>query len=87
MEIFGKMAVFPGGYGPIGVYRVKLRRPKTEKYKRSLAYKGPHRWDSLPSHLHHLSTRAQFVHRLQLHLKLTYQSNKMVLMVLMVKLK
>ena len=24
MEIFGKMAVFPGGYGRIGVYRVYL---------------------------------------------------------------
>ena len=26
MEIFGETAVFPGGYGRIGVYRVKLRK-------------------------------------------------------------
>ena len=47
----------------------KLRKPKTEKYKRSLAYRGPNKWNELPSDLYYLSSRAQFGHRLQLHLK------------------
>ena len=42
----------------------RVRKPKTEKYKRSLAYRGPKKWNDLPSDLHHLSTRAQFDQRL-----------------------
>ena len=31
---------------------LKIRRPKTEKFKKSLAYKGPAKWNALPLDLH-----------------------------------
>ena len=52
----------------------RLRKPKTEKYKKSLAYRGPNKWNGLPSDLHHLATRAQFSHRLRQHLILSTQA-------------
>ena len=44
---------------------LKIRRPRTEKYKKSLAFRGPKKWNSLPSELHFLKTRNQFSQRLQ----------------------
>ena len=31
---------------------LKIKRPYTEKYKNSLSYKGPKKWNSLPIELH-----------------------------------
>ena len=31
---------------------LKTKRPKTEKYKKSLAYKGPSSWNALPLDIH-----------------------------------
>ena len=32
---------------------MKLKRPKTERFKRSLAYVGPTKWNALPQQFHH----------------------------------
>ena len=45
----------------------KLRKPKTEKYKKSLAYRGPRKWNDLPGDIQHLSTQ---------HIKLASQAKK-----------
>ena len=37
---------------------VKIQKPSTEKYKKSLAYRGPKLWNDLPGELHHLNTRS-----------------------------
>ena len=39
---------------------LKICRPKTEKFKNSLAYRGPKKWNSLPEQYHHVTTRQQF---------------------------
>ena len=39
---------------------VKVRRPKTEKFKKSLAYKGPKKWNSLPDELHHTLDKGHY---------------------------
>ena len=33
--------------------QLKIRKPKTEKYKKSLSYKGPTKWNALPGDLQH----------------------------------
>ena len=35
-----------------GKRSLKVRRPRTEKFKRSLAYHGPNRWNALPLDIH-----------------------------------
>ena len=44
---------------------IKLRKPNTEKYKKSLAYMGPQKWNSLPDQYHHLKTRLHFNTRIK----------------------
>ena len=44
---------------------LKLKKPNTEKYKKSLAYTGPIKWNALPEQYHHLKTRTQFNHRIK----------------------
>ena len=39
---------------------VKIRRPKTEKFKKSLSYKGPRKWNSLPHDIHHTLDKGHF---------------------------
>ena len=39
---------------------LKVRRPKTEKFKRSMTYRGPHMWNSLPVELHHVEDKFVF---------------------------
>ena len=51
----------------------RIRKPKTEKFKKSLAYAGPKKWNDLPSDLHLLTTRNQFGQRLQMLLKASSQ--------------
>ena len=36
---------------------LKIKCPKTEKFKKSLAYRGPNKWNNLPVHLHNLPIR------------------------------
>ena len=39
---------------------LKIKKPATEKFKKSLAYKDPKKWNALPTRLHQLDTRAKF---------------------------
>ena len=39
---------------------LKIRKPNTEKFKKSLAYRGPKSWNALPENIHHTRTRSQF---------------------------
>ena len=39
---------------------LKIRKPNTEKFKNSLAYKGPKMWNALPEELLYLKTRHHF---------------------------
>ena len=39
---------------------LKIRRPKTEKFKKSLAYNGPSKWNSLPLNFHQAEDKWEF---------------------------
>ena len=44
---------------------LKIRKPRTEKYKQCLAYRGPKKWNNLSQDLHFIQTRSQFSQRLR----------------------
>ena len=44
---------------------MKIKKPHTEKFKRSLAYRGPNWWNRLPDKLHHVESRSLFNARLK----------------------
>ena len=48
---------------------LKIRKPNTERFKKSLAYRGPKRWNALPKELQLLTTRDQFSHRIRLYVE------------------
>ena len=39
---------------------MKVKRPYTEKFKRSLAYIGPKKWNALPERFHHSQSKPLF---------------------------
>ena len=39
---------------------LKVRRPRTEKFRKSLAYSGPKKWNELSADLHKVTTRAKY---------------------------
>ena len=39
---------------------LKVKRPITEKFKKSLAYTGPKKWNSLPEKFHHTATKPAY---------------------------
>ena len=39
---------------------ISLRKPKNEKYKKSIAYQGPKLWNSLPAHLQKMDSYYEF---------------------------
>ena len=39
---------------------LKVKRPKTECFKKCLAYLGPKVWNALPDHLHHITVKNVF---------------------------
>ena len=39
---------------------MKVKRPKTEKFKKSLAYRGPKRWNSLLVEIHQVEDKIMF---------------------------
>ena len=39
---------------------LKIKRPRTEKFKRSLAYVGPLKWNALPERFHHTPTKIAY---------------------------
>ena len=49
---------------------LKSKKPTTEKFKRSVAYKGPKTWNELPKEFHYLETRKLFSSKIKLHLEL-----------------
>ena len=44
---------------------LKIERPKTEKFKKSLAYKGPTKWNALPADFHNVTTKNLFKQRVK----------------------
>ena len=47
---------------------MKTKKPHTERFKRSLAYRGPKRWNGLPHQLHYMESRSLFNMGLKSHL-------------------
>ena len=39
---------------------LKIKKPYTEKYKKSIAYRGPKKWNKLPANFHETTTKAFF---------------------------
>ena len=39
---------------------MKVKRPCTEKFKRSLAYVGPQKWNALPERFHHTQSKVAY---------------------------
>ena len=39
---------------------LRTKRPFTEKFKNSLAYRGPKKWNALPENCHHVQTKAAY---------------------------
>ena len=39
---------------------MKIRRSKTERFKKCLAYVGPKQWNSLPENLHFITTKPAY---------------------------
>ena len=39
---------------------MRLKKPRTEKFKKCLAYKGPKTWNSLPESMHYVQTKASY---------------------------
>ena len=39
---------------------LKTRRPRTEKFKKSLAYRGPKSWNALPAEFHLAQTKVKY---------------------------
>ena len=39
---------------------LKIKRPRTEKFKKSLAYAGPKRWNDLPDDFHQTESKTEF---------------------------
>ena len=39
---------------------MKLKKPRTERFKKCLAYKGPKTWNNLPESMHHIQTKGPF---------------------------
>ena len=39
---------------------LRVKRPNTEKYKRSLAYIGPKKWNALPDRFHHTQAKSAY---------------------------
>ena len=40
--------------------QLKIRKPRTERFKKCLSYVGPKKWNALPNDLHHLNEKAQY---------------------------
>ena len=44
---------------------MKIKRPRTEKFKKSLAYHGPKKWNALPQNLQLSKSKGEFKLRLE----------------------
>ena len=47
---------------------LKIRKPRTEKFKKSLAYQGPNKWNSLSQEYHQIPSKAAFKVRIGAHI-------------------
>ena len=47
---------------------MKIKKTHTERFKRTLAYRGPKRWNGLPYQLHYMESRSSFNTGLRSHL-------------------
>ena len=48
---------------------MKVKCPKTEKYKKSFAYRGPKRWNALPFDFHAVLSKGEFKTKIESHIK------------------
>ena len=48
----------------------KLRRPRTEKYKKCFSYVGPKSWNALPEHIQQTSPKSEFKCKVAAHVEL-----------------
>ena len=55
---------------------LKIRRPVTEKFKKSLAYRGPKKWNQLPEDLQNLVSKNQFSSNVKLLVEQKVKSQK-----------
>ena len=39
---------------------LKIKRPRTEIFKKSLAYRGPRKWNELPEEFHHTPSKPRY---------------------------
>ena len=44
---------------------MRVKRPKTERFKRSLTYRGPRKWNALPEDLQFKETKGEFKNKVQ----------------------
>ena len=45
---------------------MKIRRPRTEHFKKCMAYKGPKMWNALSEHLQHIENKASFKSKIKI---------------------
>ena len=48
---------------------LRLPRPKTEKLKKSLTYRGPKKWNILPGEIQNLDSRTEFKSKVQIYVE------------------
>ena len=48
----------------------KMRRPRTEKFKKSFTYLGPKKWNALPNNIQLVQTKAEFKSMLNAHIEI-----------------
>ena len=47
---------------------LKIRHPKTEKFKKSMSYLGPKKWNALPEQIQTTDSKIEFKSKLQAHI-------------------
>ena len=55
-----KTALMASGVSPHLYTQFKLKKPNSEKIKKSFTYEGRHEWNALPASLHHTATKGEF---------------------------
>ena len=46
---------------------LKMKKPSTERFKKSPTYRGPKRWNALSGDMHHIASRTQFNTKVKFH--------------------
>ena len=59
---------------------LKTKRPRTEKFKRSLSYYGPKKWNALPNDIQLAATRSEFKNKCQAYVEVKSRSRNSILL-------